>query len=338
MSHLFQLRLVNDPFGDPGLLLDLNFGRRALLFDLGDLSALSPREVLRVTDVFVSHRHMDHFAGFDRLLRLGLNRPRTLRLVGPEGLVAGVRAKLDAYSWNLLGEGSADFRLLVAEFVDDRLGPWTRLAARDAFRPGDGSPAGLAPGLVHSEPDFEVQAAILDHGLPCLAFALQERLRVNVDPASLARLGLVPGPWLTAAKSALRRGDPDDTLTETGQGRSFPLGELRDRLFRIAPGQRVAYVTDAAFTEENAARIVALARDADQLMIEAAFLHADADQAAARRHLTAHQAGTLAGAAGAKRLTVFHHSPRYVGQGDLLAAEAQAAFTAAGAGTAPRTG
>lgn len=325
MSWLVQSRLVNSPFADPGLLVSFLFRPRAILFDLGDLSAVPARELLRVTDAFVSHRHMDHFVGLDRMLRLRLSRPGVLRLVGPPGLTEGVGARLRSYSWNLLDETSTDFALLTADFEGGHLGPWTAFRARDAFRPTELGLPDLPPGTVLQEDDLSVEAATLDHGLPCLGFALQERAGVNVRAEGLAELGLVPGPWLQAAKSAVRRQDPDDAPIQAGE-RTVLLGALRERVFRIARGQRVAYVTDAAFTPENARAIRGLAREAHHLYIEAAFLREDAALAAARRHLTADQAGTLAREAGARRITTFHHSPRYLDRPDVLREEAEAAF------------
>ena len=326
MSWLVQSRLVNAPFADPGLYLDFRFASRALLFDAGEIASLGSREILRISDVFISHRHMDHFVGFDRLLRLFLHRPQVLRLVGPPDFVAGIEAKFGAYSWNLLDASSPDFVLMAAEFDGERLGSWTVFRARDAFRARGGPSSDLPTGAVLAEDGFRIECTMLDHGMPCLAFALQERLRVNVRREGLERLGLPVGPWLNQAKAAVRSGAPDDTAIRIDGGATLALGLLKEAIFRVGKGQRIAYVTDAAGTADNAARIVALARDADQLYIEAPFLEADRAIADARRHLTAHQAGLLARRAGARRLTTFHYSPRYEAEPDSLRREAEAAF------------
>jgi ribonuclease Z len=86
------------------------------------------------------------------------------------------------------------------------------------------------------------------------------------------------------------------------------------------------YVTDVAHDAENVRRIVALARGADRLFIEAAFLDADRDHAARKQHLTARQAGAIARASGAASVVPFHFSPRYAGREAELLEEVLAAF------------
>src|SRR5258708_34526901 len=74
MRPIFDAALVNRTFGDPGVLIDLKFERRAILFDIGDVSRLPARTLLLVSGVFISPTPMDHFAGFDHPLRCLLGR------------------------------------------------------------------------------------------------------------------------------------------------------------------------------------------------------------------------------------------------------------------------
>ena len=331
MSWLVQPRLVNGPFDDPGVYLDFRFGRRAILFDLGDLSPLSSRELLRVSHVFVSHTHVDHVAGFDRLFRLCLHRPSPLTLVGPVGFADQVEHRIRSFTWNLLDGNSVDFRLCAMDYDGRRLIRGAEFRAREAFARRAVEPPEVPDGVAWAEADFRIEAVALDHGIPSLAFALKEVLQVNVWRGVLNEMGLPPGPWLNDAKRAVRMGLPDDHILQVPGGATVELGELKDKALHIAPGQAVAYVTDAAPHGRNRARILQLAGGADQLFIEAVFLEADRPLALASHHLTAWEAGAIAREAGARHVTPFHHSARYLAEPEALRQELFESFHAGNA-------
>jgi ribonuclease Z len=104
------------------------------------------------------------------------------------------------------------------------------------------------------------------------------------------------------------------------------LGDLKRYALRTARGQKIAYVVDLAYDEQNVEKVLALARDADQLFIEAPFLDIDANIAVERRHLTARQSGNIAKRARVSRLIPFHFSARYRDRADELTREAEEAF------------
>jgi ribonuclease Z len=333
MPRYFDPHLVNDPFGDPVLYVDLAFERRALLFDIGDVSRLSPRQLLRISDVFISHRHMDHFIGFDQLLRCILGRETTIRFYGPPGLIDAVGHKLKAYTWNLIAGYEGNPTLQVTEIDQNGRLTSAGFPARLAFDRSETAMGNSERGVLLQEPGFEVCSAMVDHGVPTLAFALEERAHINIWRNKLESMGLAVGPWLGAFKEAILDGQPDDAPIEvawSGAGEerpaNLPLGVLKKEIMRVTTGRKIAYVVDCAFTETNVARIIGLARDADVLFIETAFLEEDSDRARERQHLTALQAGTLARQANVKRIVTLHYSPRYQGHGERLAQEAETAF------------
>lgn len=324
---MFSAHLINDPSADPGVYVKFKYRSEALLFDLGEIYTLAPRQILRVTHIFISHTHMDHFIGFDHLLRICLGRDMHLSLFGPPGFTKNVEGKLAAYTWNLVHSYTNDFVIRVVEIHETKRVE-TSYSCRGGFRAEDTVVAEREDPLV-DERRFTVRAAFLDHKVPSLAFSMKEKTQINIMKNALDEMGLSPGNWLVRLKDDIREGIPEDTLIEArpreGGTRTIPLGELK-RLVRTMPGQKVSYVADTAYNSDNARKIVELVEGSDILFIEAPFLEEDAGTAAEKYHLTARQAGALAREAGAKEIRIFHLSPKYKGREHLLMDEAMGAF------------
>jgi len=336
MRPIFHAELVNRAFGDPGVYIDLKFERRAILFDIGDITALPTRKLLRVSDVFISHTHMDHFSGFDHLLRVCLGRDTGVTLYGPSRFIAQLEHKLAAYTWNLVENYQTDFVIVAHEMGAQGDVQRARFRSRRRFE-REALPDVLAHhGVLLEDPLFRVRTIPLEHhDITSLAFAFEESVHINVWKNRLEELRLPTGPWLTELKRQVRSGAPDDTpirvhwrTREGSQERIFTLGELKQKVLEFAPGQRVCYVTDVADNERNRSALATFARGADLLFIEAVFLDADREHAERKAHLTARAAGAIARAAGVKSAVPFHFSPRYMGRKDELIQEFASASSA----------
>ncbi|MFO7740298.1 MAG: MBL fold metallo-hydrolase [Desulfatiglandaceae bacterium] len=336
MRPSFQPRLINEPFADPGLFIPFLHQRRALMFDLGDLSNLAPRDLVKITHVFVTHTHMDHFIGFDTLLRALLGREKILHLYGPGSFFKHVEGKLSGYTWNLVNEFENRFMIQVNEVHPEKI--FTRnYICRDRFV--SKAPALSRPfhGSLLAEPSFKVQAVLLDHRIPCLGLSLTENFYVNIIKEELKALRLPVGPWINRFKAAIYQGmdsASDFVVTWEDSGhvtkeKSFKLGALIRRIARISPGQKIAYVTDVLGDAENAKKIVELAQGASRFFVEAAFLDSQKEIAKRKYHLTAREAGDLAGRACVKHFDLFHFSPRNQGRATELEREAGEAYKTA---------
>lgn len=336
--HLFQPRLVNEAFGDPGLYVDFRDQRRALLFDLGDITRLPPRNLMRVSHGFVTHAHMDHFAGFDHLLRVVLGRKDRVTLFGGPGFVDQVEHKFRAYSWNVVHRYEVELVVAACEMNPDGATKRASFSSRRGFeREALDSPAPEGD-VVHDEATFRVRGRFVDHDIPCISYALEEKARVNVAGDRVKELGVTPGAWLRDLKDAILSAAPDSTPIEVRwkdrdgeHGHTRAVAELRHVGLDVVPGRRIGYVTDLRFTEGNIEQLRALLAGIDILFIECVFLQADVDHAARKNHLTARQAGTIAGTVGAKAVVPFHFSPRYEGREDELIEEVNRAWAGAAA-------
>jgi len=330
MRPSFHPRLINGPFDDPGLFIPFLYQKRALIFDLGDIHGLAAGDLLKITHAFITHTHMDHFIGFDRLLRLMLGRKINLALFGPPGFLDNVAGKLAGYAWNLVDNFNYPLKLQITEVHSDFI-LYRTYRCSDRFKP-DGDPFRRPfNGVLHEEPAFKVSAVVLDHKIPCLGFSVKERFHINIIKDGLKNLDLAPGPWLTDFKQALYdRANPAAQFEVKRSGQETPqrfkLGKLAEQIAIITPGQKITYITDVIYNKPNREKITAFAKDADYLFIEAAFLEEDHAIAGDKYHLTARQAGELAAEVGARQFSIFHFSPRYLGRERLIYQEATEAF------------
>lgn len=155
----------------------------------------------------------------------------------------------------------------------------------------------VKPGVLFEAGDFSVSAFPVEHrGPDCFGYQFEESARRPFLPEEAEKLQIPPGPWrrdLVAGRSIRlpdgRKIDPEQVLGPT------------------KPGTRYVHVGDASRTEN----LLDVARSADLLVIEATYLHEQAEMAHEFRHLTARQAAQLAHDAGVKHLILTHISRRY---------------------------
>jgi ribonuclease Z len=123
---------------------------------------------------------MDHFIGFDALLRVNVGREKLIRMFGPEGFRECVHHKLQAYAWDLSDRYSTDLIFDVTEIdgsgaTGNAIFRFKNRFSVEAARTGKAS-----DGRLLMDDAFTVKAAVMEHHGPCLGFAVEERAHVNV--------------------------------------------------------------------------------------------------------------------------------------------------------------
>jgi ribonuclease Z len=325
MRPSFLPRLVNGPLFDPVVYVRILNERKALLFDCGHFEGLAPRELLSLEAVCISHTHMDHFMGLDRILRAILHRDQPLTIYGPEGITGKTLSKLRSYTWNL-SSGYA-LEITICEVLPGCM-HITRTRADTGFAVTRRSTAPLQGARIYVSPRYSLDAVILEHTVPCLAYVLKEPFHLNILKNAFTGRGYLPGAWVGTLKAHIFAGRMEELITvNTHAGtQKVRVSRLKEELVTITPGQSVAFVTDISCSRENIAALKGPDRGTDMLFIEAYYLHELKDHAAARGHLTARQAGMIAGMLEAGQVFPMHVSPRYHDRLDEIRAEVDAAW------------
>ena len=309
-----------------------------LLMDCGEATqiqiaraGLSPN---RLSAIFITHLHGDHFNGLSGLLStMGLDRrERALTLIGPPGIneylstlarlkILFVNYPLEVREFTAASTGPRAGRLIKldnglkkplssSKDEEDRVIPFDFV--RDLFSSSDASaPENGGLTSVYETADYTVQARPLDHRIFAIGYRIEERPRPGRFNLERARkLGIPEGPLF----GRLQLGQ--DVQLEDGR-----LIRPSDVLGPQRPGKAIAYCTDT----RPCRAAVELARNADLLIHEATYTKDLEEEARQYGHSTAAQAARIAREAGARRLLITHFSTRFPDPAPLLE-EARAIF------------
>lgn len=250
-------------------------GRDTLLFDCGEGTQMQLIHAglrhSRISAIFITHLHGDHFFGLLGLLSTLslLNRENTLILIGPEGLKPFVQS--------LPGLSETGTLTFPVEFVE--------------------LPENLEYEIVLETKEYLVEARPVEHRIFTVGYRYQEKPkpgRLNVERAN--ELGVTD----FVHYRMLKEGQP--VTLENGRT-VFPeevLGETR-------PGVSFAYVTDTRPCKGGRD----LAEQVDLLHHEATFTQDLSERASETGHSTALEAAKIAREAGASKLLISHFSARY---------------------------
>ena len=158
--------------------------------------------------------------------------------------------------------------------------------------------------------EYRIRVAAGQHGVPCLAYALEEKPKPGrFDAAKARRLGIPEGPLWKMLQS----------------GRPVKVGGRRIRGdLIVGPPRRGVKLTYAVDTRP-CAQVVKLASGSDLLIHDSCFAESAAAKAKEYGHSTAAEAAGVAKRSKSRRLALFHISAMYEDAAPLLA-EARKVF------------
>ncbi|MFO7447907.1 MAG: MBL fold metallo-hydrolase [Ignavibacteriaceae bacterium] len=303
-----QYKVLGKPGRDNGLFIWLNTGTRMfrILFDCGEsiFHGIKQSDIKSIDYLFLSHLHIDHFAGFDYYFRRNFDREKPNYIWGPEDTSEIVHNRLRGFKWNLLDGIHGEF------IVTDISGENTfthRFTSAESFSVKHDAGRHPFNGILIDNPAYSVSTAILNHRIPSIAYRITEKDSFNISKEALSNSGLTPGKWLEQVRDLSLNENNHIEVDE----KTFTTGELRDMLLEEKKGESICYLTDFSADEESIPNIITLMQNCDTVVCESQYHSQDLDLAVKNYHMTSRQTAELAKKANVKKLILFHISERY---------------------------
>ena len=251
-------------------------GSEVILFDCGEGTQRqfqkSKLSYMQISKIFITHFHGDHFLGIPGLIQtMQLNdRDIPIHIYGPKGVNQLVKQLLS------LGYFKPKYKIISHEIEE---------------------------GSNLDFNDYNIRVMRVNHGIPALAYALEEKMRPGkFDKPKALELGIPEGPLF----SKLQRGE---TITLKNGKKISPdkvLGPPRK-------GRKIVFSGDTRPIDN----MIKFAKDADVLIHEATFDSSLPEIPLEYGHTTALQAGEIAKKANVEKLFLTHISPRYLNDKEI---------------------
>lgn len=308
MSIFYQI--LGKPFRDNALLVRIDTGNShfRFLFDCGEavLSGVGLSEIQANDEVFFSHFHTDHIAGFDSFIRANYDRTtKKVRVWGPKDTLRVLSHRLQGFTWNLVQNSTAIWE--IKEIQEKSLHSATFYTSEGFFNMHDCYTEPWEE-VILSSPWFKIKAIPLHHGIPSMGYLVEEKTRWNIDKEKISLLGLPPGPWLKEVKEY---SESSQEKYISIQGKEYSLKELNESLLISTPGESIAYLTDFIMDANTQEKLLKFLPKGCTLVCESQYLREDRELAQKNYHLTSEDAAWIAKNAEAKKLILVHFSQRY---------------------------
>lgn len=304
----------------------IRFEGECWLFDCGEGTQTqfmkSQLKAGRITKIFITHLHGDHFFGLPGLLcTISLqSNPATTKqpvdIYGPLGLRHFLWQTMELSHSKLL------FPYVVHELVPkpDQC-PVEEMKELSFVDRSDTSPEEVKGKTIYLDPiedaytlvdngQFVMKAFRLFHRIPSFGFVVEEKPRTGkLNTQKLKELGVQPGPLYGQLKDGIPVALENGTTI-------FPSDVLEDPL----PGRKICILGDCSGVVGKGA--VALCCDADLLVHEATLDDTQVEKAKEHGHSTPKMAADFAKVCKVKKLVLSHFSQRYkpasqVGEGEV---------------------
>ena len=242
----------------------------------------------KVRKIFLTHWHGDHVSGLVGLLQTISNSETQQKVVifGPRETKERIAHLMRSVS-----------------FEENRMD----LEIREV------NPSGVEK--IYEGEDYIIQAAYLDHKIPCLGYSLIEKDKRKINMTKAKKLGLKEGPLIGKLQAGHSVSFKGQTITS-------------DEVSHIQKGKKLSIILDT-LPCKNAYE---LAAEADILIAESAYTSDMEEKSLEYKHMTTKQAALIATTANVKKLIITHFSQRYKTNKELeedvrtFFPESQAAF------------